>query len=101
MAERAPTGDDRDDLVREIAENLREHGAYVADVDPRPNQRLVDLRWASLRAGRRLGLRTRMHVVSGASPREPLVRITVVCVDAFGHVVEASRAAVRAMVHRS
>lgn len=101
MAETESPQDPRDDLVSEIADQLREHGEYVAEVDPRPNQRMVDLRWASLKAGRRLGRRTRMHVSRQASPKDPFVRVTVVCVDTFGHVVEAGRAAVRAIVHRS
>jgi hypothetical protein len=99
MAE-ASSPDPHEDLVNEIAEQLQEHNQYTADLDPSPHQRIIDLRWASLLAGRRLGVRTRMHVTGLASSKDQLVRVTVVCVDALGHVAEVGRTAVRSLIHR-
>ena len=99
MVDATPPGDPGEELVDEIADHLREHGEYVANVDPRPNQRMVDLRWASLKAGRRLGIRTRIHVSKPASLDNPTVRVTVVRADRLSHAVKSAREAIRAVVH--
>jgi hypothetical protein len=45
----------REALVREIVHTLKSHEAYVAQLDARPLQRVVDMRWAMKTAARRLG----------------------------------------------
>jgi hypothetical protein len=69
-----------DDLVSDVARQLEDAGEYRLTLVPDMPQRLVDLRWAALRAGRILGRRVEVSV-SGASlnsEKTPLtVRMTV------------------------
>lgn len=45
----------REALVGEIADTLKSQEAYVARLDARPLQGVVDMSWAIKTAGRRLG----------------------------------------------
>jgi hypothetical protein len=45
----------REALVGEIVDTLKSREAYVAQLDARPLQGVVDMRWAMKTAGRRLG----------------------------------------------
>jgi hypothetical protein len=69
-----------DELVPVIAAQLDETGEYRAVLDPTALQQLVDLRWASLRAGRLLGRRvkvtTTQAATTGSAPVLALVRFT-------------------------
>jgi hypothetical protein len=56
------------DLVPVIAVHLDEAGEYRAVLDPGVPQQLVDLRWASLRAGRLLGRRVRVSTTQAVDP---------------------------------
>ena len=47
--------DAREALVREIVHTLKSQEAYVAQLDARPLQPVVDMRWAMKTAARRLG----------------------------------------------
>lgn len=47
-------------FITEIADALAAAGEYVARIDPKPTQRVVDFNWAARQAGRRLGIR--VHV---------------------------------------
>lgn len=82
-----PSEDPHELLIEEIATDLRKRGEYVAEVEATPNQRIVDLHWASLLAGRRLGVRTRVDVQRPGSGQGSRLRVTVVCVDRLGQVV--------------
>jgi hypothetical protein len=66
------------DLVIEIAAKLWVYGEYVAEVDPLPTQRFVDLQWAARQAGRVLGSRPTVHVGQprGAENRRVTVTVT-------------------------
>jgi len=72
------------DLAIEIAAKLWINGEYVAEVDPLPTQRLVDLQWAAHQAGRVLGGRAKVKVTGtlGRDPRS--VTVTVTYVDSNG-----------------
>jgi len=48
------------DLAEEIVREIRSGGEYRSALDPRQPQRLVDLRWAALAAGRMLGRRVQV-----------------------------------------
>lgn len=56
----------RDDVVADIARQLEDAGVFRVTMVPDLPQRLVDLRWAALRAGRILGRPVKM-AVSGAA----------------------------------
>jgi hypothetical protein len=96
-----PSDDPHEVLITKIASDLRERGEYVAEVAATPNQRIVDLHWASLLAGRRLGVRTRVDVQqSGSGQGGSRLRVTVVCVDRLGQVVTHVSEAARAVTAR-
>ena len=95
-----PSDDPHEVLIREIASELRAHGAYVAEVEATPNQNIVDLHWASLLAGRRLGVRTRVEVQRASSGQGSRLQVTVVCVDRLGQVVTRVSDAARAVTVR-
>jgi hypothetical protein len=61
------------DLVPDIARQLEEFGEYRITLDPRSPQRVIDVRWAALGAGRALGRRVRVDtirstVIAGDTP---------------------------------
>lgn len=96
-----PSDDPHEVLIAKIASDLRARGEYVAEVAATPNQRIVDLHWASLLAGRRLGVRTRVDVQqSGSGQGGTRLRVTVVCVDRLGQVVAQVSDAARAVAAR-
>lgn len=95
-----PSEDPHEVLIREIASDLRERGAYVAEVEATPNQNIVDLHWASLLAGRRLGVRTRVEVQRARSDHGSRLQVTVVCVDRLGQVVTRVTDAARSVAAR-
>ena len=63
-----PVGSDADAgtrseaLIEEIAHSLAAAGAYVAQVDARTTQRVVDFNWCARQAGRRLGIRVHVDI---------------------------------------
>src|SRR3954447_19308424 len=68
------------DLADDIASELESAGEYRAVLDPRQPQRLVDLRWAALAAGRILG--RKVKVVMTRAVHDTDAPITVRVVDA-------------------
>ena len=72
------------DQVVEIASKLWIDGLYVADIDPCPAQRFVDLQWAAHRAGRLLGGRAKIETSRARGPEDRTVTMTVRCVDTDG-----------------
>lgn len=57
------------DLVPDIARQLEDSGEYRVSFVPVDPQRLVDLRWAALGAGRMIG--RRVHVVVSRAQVDP------------------------------
>ena len=55
-----------DDMVADIARQLDDAGEYRLTLVPDLPQRMVDLRWAALRAGRILGRPVEVAVSAGA-----------------------------------
>lgn len=84
----ATSTDPQWDRVIEIASKLWIDGQYVAEMDPSPSQRFVDLQWAAYQAGRVLGGRTRVHVGSSRGPADPTVTVTVTYVDPDGRSLQ-------------
>lgn len=67
------------DLVDAIARHLEDAGEYRVTLEPGPPQRLIDLRWAALDAGRRLGRRVSVAVTRAgvdAASASTTVRMT-------------------------
>ena|SRR5215208_1196878 len=62
------------DLVPGIAQHLNDEGVYRITVDARSPQRLVDVRWAALSAGRLLGRPVRVVTTKAVDPSKgPIV----------------------------
>jgi hypothetical protein len=67
------------DLVAEIARTLQQAGFYHVTLDAWPSQRLVDLRWAALSAGRLLGRRVRVVSSRAVNADEGPITVRVTC----------------------
>ena len=93
-----PGGDRRWDLAIDIASELWLYGEYVVELDPLPAQRLVDVRWAALVAGRLLGARAEFRVTEVRREPDPLVRVTVRYVDANGRSLERAQEGLDALL---
>lgn len=76
------------DRVIEIASKLWIDGQYIAEIDPLPAQRFVDLQWAAHQAGRVLGGRARVRVGPSRGPADPTVTLTVTYVDPDGRSLQ-------------
>ena len=72
------------DLALDIASKLWFYGEHTIDMDPRPHQRLVNVRWAALQAGRLLGVRAKTTVTGPFSRTDPTVRVTITFHDPDG-----------------
>jgi hypothetical protein len=72
------------DRVVEIASKLWIDGLYVAELDPCPTQRFVDLQWAAHQAGRVLGGRAKIETSGPRGPEDRTVIVTVRYVDPDG-----------------
>ena len=64
-------------LTLEIASKLWFDGRYAFEMDPLPHQRLVNVHWAALRAGRLLGVRAKVKMIGPFSRTDPTVRVTI------------------------
>jgi hypothetical protein len=80
----AASKDPQWDQVIEIAAKLWIDGVYVAQLDPSPTQRFVDLQWAARQAGRILGGRTAVHTSDAGGPEDSTVTVTYVDPDGRG-----------------
>jgi hypothetical protein len=80
----APSQDPHWDQVVEIAAKLWVDGEYVAELDPSPTQRFVDLQWAARQAGRVLGGRAQVRTASSRVQAGSKVTVTVTFVDTDG-----------------
>lgn len=65
------------DLVPLITRHLEEDGEYRLVLDPREAQRLVDVRWAALGAGRALGRKVRVIISRAIETREAPIDVLV------------------------
>jgi len=64
------------ELVLEVADQLWSCGEYSAVIDPVPIQRLVDVQWAGLQAGRIIGAPTDVEITRYAAGSAVIVRVT-------------------------
>jgi hypothetical protein len=70
----------QDALVPDIARQLEDSGEYRATFVPTDPQRLVDLRWAALGAGRLLGRRVHVAVTrAGIEPGTSPITVRMTC----------------------
>lgn len=72
------------DLTLAIRTALELHGRYVAEVDERDAQAVVDLHWAARQAGRLLGTKVRVDLGAPLGHADYIVTATVQCVDDGG-----------------
>lgn len=77
----APDGS-LDNLVADIARHLEDAGVYRLTLPPGHPQRLVDLRWAALRAGRMLGRRVRVVTSRAVHTSEIPITVRMSCAPA-------------------
>lgn len=71
-------------LTLEIASKLWFEGRCTLEVVPTPHQRVVDVHWAALQAGRLLGVRARVRVVAPFDRAHPTVTMEIVFDDLDG-----------------
>jgi hypothetical protein len=72
--------------VLEIANELWSYGEYSVVMAPVPTQRLVDVQWSGLQAGRIIGTPTEVEITRCGSGPAVLVRVTYVDPDGLGLV---------------
>jgi|1186.fasta_scaffold18135_3 hypothetical protein len=88
----ATSKDPQWDQVIEIAAKLWVYGEYVAELNPSPTQRFVDLQLAARQAGGVLGGRTTLHVSPPRGLEDPTVTVTATYVDPYGRGLERAEA---------
>jgi len=93
-----PGGDRQWDLAIDIASELWLYGEYVAELDPLPAQRLVDIRWAALEAGRLLGARAKVRVTETRRKPDPRVTVSVRYVDPNGRSLQRAQEGLDALL---
>jgi hypothetical protein len=69
------------DLVPVIARELQANGEYRVVLDPREAQRLVDVRWAALGAGRALGRSVKVVTSRAIETRNAPIAVLVTFVE--------------------
>lgn len=69
-----------DELVRDIAEHLAEHGRYVAHLESPQLQQIVDVGWAARQAGQQLGRQVRVST-SRSQDLDGRLTVTAVVLD--------------------
>jgi len=79
------------DLAREVARQLEDAGEYRATLDPGEPQRLVDLRWAALEAGRILGRRLQLVMTKAVQVGDGPITVRVTASPGHRHVVPMQR----------
>lgn len=68
--------------VAAIVAGIHRHGYYLAHIEPHPQQRIIDLRWAGQLAGRVLDRKTRCHTSAIGALEPGMVTVVVAQVDA-------------------
>ena len=79
------------DLVPVITRQLELSGEYRLVLDPREAQRLVDVRWAALGAGRALGRRVRVIISRAVETREAPIDVLVTFDDCVRPAIPRQR----------
>jgi hypothetical protein len=79
------------ELAGEIAREIQDAGEYRVALDPRDPQRLVDLRWAALAAGRALGKRVQIVMTKAVHDGDAPITARLVTAPAPRAVVPAQR----------
>jgi hypothetical protein len=80
------------DLVDAIARHLEDAGEYRVTLEPGPPQRVIDLRWAALKAGRRLGRRVHVAVTrSGVDAMSASTTVRMTCAPPRSHGIPQQR----------
>lgn len=75
-----------EDLVDSIARHLEDAGEYRVTLEPGPPQRVIDLRWAALSAGQRLGRRVSVAVTrAGIDAVNVPTTVRMTCAPAIPH----------------
>lgn len=72
------------DLTLEIASGLWYDGEYTFVVSPEKQQKLVDVHWAALQAGRLLGVRSKVRFRGPSTFDDPTISVTVTFTDPGG-----------------
>lgn len=80
-----------DDLVAEIARHLEDAGEHRLTLLPGQPQRLVDLRWAALRAGRQLGRPVRVVTSRAVNTGDTPITVRVTCAPAHRGLIPPMR----------
>lgn len=93
-----PGGDRQWDLAIDIASELWLYGEYAVELDPLPAQRLVDVRWAALEAGRLLGARAVIRVTETRPMPDPRVTVSVRYVDPSGRSLQRAQEGLDALL---
>jgi hypothetical protein len=79
------------DLVPMIVRDLQAVGEYRVVLDPREAQRLVDVRWAALGAGRALGRTVKVVTSRAIETRNAPITVLVTFVDGRRAAIPAQR----------
>jgi hypothetical protein len=73
----------RDCLVDRIVADLRGRGYFLAQLDSRAGQAIIDIRWAAQLAGRLVGRRTRTYASAVGKRLPGMVTVIVAPVEAW------------------
>ena len=79
------------DLVPVIVRDLQTSGEYRVVLDPRESQRLVDVRWAALGAGRALGRTVRVVTSRAIETRNAPITVLVTFVEGRRSTIPTQR----------
>lgn len=80
-----------EDLVADIAGHLQDASEYRLTLVPRPPQRLVDVRWAALRAGQLLGRRVRVVTSRAMSAGDNPITVRIISSPAHHGLIPRMR----------
>jgi len=92
------TPDPQCDLMTEIALQLRLYGVHEIVIDDCTDQRLVDVRWAVLRAGRMLGARPSIELCTRAGQSPTSLTVIITGGDPAGAECSRARAGLDALL---
>lgn len=93
---------DRETLAGRIADQLRRQGYYLAQLSAHEGQALIDLQWAALLAGRRLGHKTRTYASKVGKRAPGMITVIVAPTRSERHTIplrlDHSRAVIEEML---
>ena len=79
------------ELTLEIASKLWFYGEHTIVLHPRPHQRLVNIQWAALQAGRLFDVRAKASVSAPFSKTDPRVAVKITFTDPTGQAMERAQ----------